>query len=96
MDRTEDLSKTLDEIDRESIQRQRKSPLANASKASSSSSTAFVVLKADEIFVSGLTASLVPLYRGSESIQLLHKGVPFLVSCANLKIRFAINGKFHD
>ncbi|XP_028788712.1 protein NEN1-like [Neltuma alba] len=41
------------------------------------SNSSIAVLDPDEIFISCLTASLVPLYRGSQGIQLLHK-VEFL------------------
>ncbi|XP_028753651.1 protein NEN3-like [Neltuma alba] len=60
------------------------------------SSSSAVVLEPDEIFISRLTASLAPLYRGSQRIQLLHKGVLFQLCCSNLKIRFGINGRFQD
>ncbi|XP_054820782.1 protein NEN1-like [Prosopis cineraria] len=88
------FSPLRDEINRVIQPAQSSSSSANASKAYGS--TDLVSLKPDEIFVSCLTASLVPLYRGSPRIQLLHQGVPFQLRCADLEIRFGINGKFLD
>ncbi|XP_054820625.1 protein NEN1-like [Prosopis cineraria] len=100
-----DFDRLRDELNKELIQPDfmvDERPIPETPQMSSSAavpeacSSAFAVLKPDEIFISCLTASLVPLYRGSQRIQLLHKGFPFQLCCTDLKIRFGINPKFKD
>ncbi|KAK4257207.1 hypothetical protein QN277_006824 [Acacia crassicarpa] len=71
-------------------------PHKSSSSSAAVSSNSEVVLNPDEILMSCLAASLLPLYRDSQRIQLLHKGVPFQLCCTHLKIRFGINGRFLD
>ncbi|XP_028788238.1 protein NEN1-like [Neltuma alba] len=94
-----DLSQLRDELNRESIQPSvmvDEKPIPETSQMSEACSSAVAALNPDEISISCLTASPVPFYRGSQRIQLLHKGSPFQLCCTDLKIRFGVNGKFQD
>lgn len=100
-----DLRQLRDEFNRESIQPAfvvDENPVSETPQASSSAavsgdgSSTVAVLNPDEILISCLTACLVPLYRGSQKIQILHKGSPFQLCCTDLKIRFGVNAKFKD
>ncbi|KAK4257209.1 hypothetical protein QN277_006826 [Acacia crassicarpa] len=70
--------------------------MSSSAAMSDACSSTIAVLNPDEILIPFLTASLVTLYRGSQRIQLLHKGFPFQLCCTDLKIRFGVNAKFKD
>lgn len=55
-------------------------------------------LGVDEVSVSSISASLVPLFRGSRSLimQLFHGDSPLHLCCSSLKVRFGISRKFVD
>ncbi|KAM1682058.1 hypothetical protein ACFX2K_039519 [Malus domestica] len=53
-------------------------------------------LQPDEVSIPSICASLVPLYRGSQRIKLLHKDVTLQICCRHMKLRFGINGKYFD
>ncbi|XP_028788241.1 protein NEN1-like [Neltuma alba] len=76
-------------------QPQTTSPAA-LSEATWSSSRDFAVLKPHEVLISSLTTTLFTSHHGSKRIQLLHNGFPFQLSCADLRIRFGISGRFCD
>lgn len=50
----------------------------------------------NQVSISSISASLVPLYRGSQRIKLLHKDVTLQLCCTQMKLRFGINTKFFD
>nr|BBB03501.1 NAC45/86-dependent exonuclease-domain protein 1 [Phelipanche aegyptiaca] len=50
----------------------------------------------DDISISSISVSLVPFYRGTQKIQILHRNLPLQVQCTCLKIRFGISTKFVD
>lgn len=60
------------------------------------SSSSIVVLEPEKISIPSIDASLVPSYRGSRRIELLHEGFPFQLLCSGLKVRFGISTKFVD
>ncbi|KAG2679313.1 hypothetical protein I3843_11G046600 [Carya illinoinensis] len=53
-------------------------------------------LEIDEVSIPSINASFVPFYRGSQRIQLLHKGDILQLSCTRLKVRFGFSTKFVD
>ncbi|KAF6171786.1 hypothetical protein GIB67_007307 [Kingdonia uniflora] len=53
-------------------------------------------LEPDEVLIPSMTATLVPYYRGSQKIQLVHKDVILQLCCAKLKVRFGVSSKFVD
>jgi hypothetical protein len=59
-------------------------------------SSSIAILEPEKISISSIDASLVPFYRGSQMIELLHEGFPFQLHCSGLKVRFGISTKFVD
>ncbi|KAF8378723.1 hypothetical protein HHK36_030072 [Tetracentron sinense] len=53
-------------------------------------------LEPEEVSIPLVRASLVPFYRGSQRIQLLHKDVLLQVCCMRLRVRFGVSTKFLD
>lgn len=53
-------------------------------------------LSPDEVSISSISASLIPFYRGSHRIQILHDSVIMKLHCTQLKVRFGISTKFLD
>ncbi|XP_021860649.2 protein NEN1 [Spinacia oleracea] len=53
-------------------------------------------LTPDNVSIPSISASLVPFYRGSQRIQILHDNVVLKLHCSHLKVRFGISGKFVD
>ncbi|OMP02825.1 Exonuclease [Corchorus capsularis] len=53
-------------------------------------------LEPDEVSVTSISASLIPYYRGTQRIQLMHKDVVLDLSCSRLRVRFGVNTKFLD
>ncbi|CAA0820855.1 Protein NEN1 [Striga hermonthica] len=53
-------------------------------------------LEPDDVSISLISVALVPFYRGTQKIQILHQNGPLLLGCACLKVRFGINTKFVD
>ncbi|CAA7043249.1 unnamed protein product [Microthlaspi erraticum] len=55
-------------------------------------------LGVDEVSVSSISASLVPLYRGSRimRMKLFHSDAPLHICCYSLKVRFGISRRFLD
>ncbi|CAL0325774.1 unnamed protein product [Lupinus luteus] len=99
-----DLAARGAEITRESIQtdvaidkKVQESPnMSSSSLESHAKSSSVVILEPDEISTPSIDASLVPYFRGSDRIQLLHNGFPFQLRCTGLKVRFGISTKFAD
>ncbi|XP_058761682.1 protein NEN1-like [Vicia villosa] len=94
-----------DEINRESVRADvamneksiQNSPDSAASfSVLQTSSSSIVVLEPEKISISSLDASLVPSYRGSQRIELLHEGFAFQLHSSGLKVRFGISTKFVD
>ncbi|XP_027332380.1 protein NEN2 isoform X2 [Abrus precatorius] len=98
------LSALEHEITRETVQSNvamERKPMQESPDLSSSSSlsqpcSSSLVLVPDEICIPSIDASLVPCFRGSQRIELLHEGYQFQLHCASLKVRFGINTKFVD
>ncbi|KAJ8451404.1 hypothetical protein Cgig2_017795 [Carnegiea gigantea] len=59
-----------------------------------SSSSSF--LTPEDVSIPSISASLVPFYRGSRRIQIIHKDVVLKLVCTHLKVRFGISTKFVD
>lgn len=100
-----DLRSLCDEIKKESIQSdvtmdekpmQESPEMSSSPSVTQACSSSIVVLDPDEICIPSIDASLVPFYRGSQRIELLHNGFPFQLCCTNLKVRFGISTKFVD
>ncbi|KAM7475649.1 hypothetical protein LguiB_022892 [Lonicera macranthoides] len=53
-------------------------------------------LECDEVSISSITVALVPVYRGTQRIQILHKDYPFKVRRNRLKVRFGVSSKYLD
>ncbi|KAM7483340.1 hypothetical protein LguiB_007923 [Lonicera macranthoides] len=53
-------------------------------------------LEPDEVSIPSITAILVPFYRGTQRIQILHKEAALRLSCTGLNVRFGISTKFVD
>ncbi|KAL6584047.1 hypothetical protein OROMI_003336 [Orobanche minor] len=53
-------------------------------------------LEPDRISIPSLSATLVPFYRGTQKIQILHQNIPLQLQCVCLKVRFGISTKFFD
>lgn len=53
-------------------------------------------IEPDEVSIPSISASLVPFYRGSHKIKILHKDVALQLCCPQLRVRFGINTKFVD
>ncbi|KAF7806214.1 protein NEN1-like [Senna tora] len=70
--------------------------MSSSAATSESCSSSIVVLDPDEISIPSISASLVPFYRGSQRIELLHNGFPFQLCCNRLKVRFGVSTKFCD
>ncbi|TKY55073.1 NEN2 protein [Spatholobus suberectus] len=70
--------------------------LASSSSVSQPCGSSIVVLEPDGICIPSIDASLVPSFRGSQRIELLHEGFLFQLHCTDLKVRFGINTKFVD
>lgn len=94
-----------DELNRESIQSdvamkekpmQESHDLASSSSVFQPGSSSIVVLEPDGICIPSIDASLVPSFRGSQRIELLHEGFQFQLHCTDLKVRFGISTKFFD
>ncbi|KAG4942931.1 hypothetical protein JHK85_047577 [Glycine max] len=99
------LSALEAEIKRESIKSdaameektmQESPDLASSSSVSQPCSSSIAVLEPDGICIPFIDASLVPSFLGSQRIELLHEGFPFLLHCTDLKVRFGINSRFFD
>ncbi|RZC10656.1 Protein NEN2 isoform B [Glycine soja] len=99
------LSTLEAEIKRESIKSdvaleekpmQESTDLASSSSVSQPCSSSIAVLEPDGICIPSIDASLVPSFRGSQRIELLHEGFLFQLHCTDLKVRFGINSKFFD
>lgn len=99
------LAALSDEISRESIQtdvamdgnpKQESPDMSSSSSESQAGSSSIVVLEPDEICIPSIDASVVPFFRGSQRIELLHKGFPFQLHFTGLKVRFGISTRFSD
>ncbi|XP_022728169.1 protein NEN1-like [Durio zibethinus] len=53
-------------------------------------------LEPNEVSVTSISASLIPYYRGTHQIKLLHENVALQLFCPCLRVRFGINTKFVD
>ncbi|RVW90463.1 Protein NEN2 [Vitis vinifera] len=49
-----------------------------------------------EVSVASISASFVPLYRGTRRMQILHNDVKLLLHCTQLRVRFGISTRFVD
>jgi hypothetical protein len=72
------------------------SEMSSTADVSYGSSDSRGFLKPDEVSISAIVGSFVPFYRGSQRIQLLHKGVILQLGCMHLKVRFGLSTKFVD
>jgi len=59
-----------------------------------SSSSSF--LTPEDVSIPSISASLVPYYRDTQRIQIMHKDVVLKLVCTRLKVRFGISTKFVD
>lgn len=53
-------------------------------------------LEPEEVSIPSIRATLVPFYRGSQRIQLSHKGAILQLCCNHLRVRFGNSNKFLD
>ncbi|KAK6123047.1 hypothetical protein DH2020_043199 [Rehmannia glutinosa] len=53
-------------------------------------------LDPDDISIPSISVTLVPFYRGTQKIQILHQNSPLQLQCVSLKVRFGISTKFVD
>ncbi|XVF50081.1 hypothetical protein PTKIN_Ptkin04bG0065800 [Pterospermum kingtungense] len=53
-------------------------------------------LEPDEVSKTSIHASLIPHYRGTRRIKLLHKDVALQLFCSCLRVRFGVHTKFVD
>lgn len=53
-------------------------------------------LEPDEVSIPSINVSLVPFYRGTQRIQILHKKITLQLCCTRLKVRFGVSTKFLD
>ncbi|KAF8037351.1 hypothetical protein BT93_B0305 [Corymbia citriodora subsp. variegata] len=53
-------------------------------------------LEPEEVSIPSIRASLVPFYRGSQRIQLSHKGAILQLCCNHLRVRFGISDKYNN
>lgn len=53
-------------------------------------------LESDEVSISSITVAMVPFYRGTRRIQILHKDYPLKVHRNRLKVRFGVSSKYLD
>ncbi|GMJ05773.1 NAC45/86-DEPENDENT EXONUCLEASE-DOMAIN PROTEIN 2 [Hibiscus trionum] len=53
-------------------------------------------LEPNEVSLSSINASLIPYYRGTHRIRLLHENIALQLFCPCLRVRFGVNGKFLD
>ncbi|KAL3640551.1 hypothetical protein CASFOL_015519 [Castilleja foliolosa] len=53
-------------------------------------------LEPDFISIPSISVTLVPFYRGTQKIQILHQNFPLQLQCVHLKVRFGIRAKFTD
>jgi hypothetical protein len=72
------------------------SEMSSTADVSYGSSHSGGFLEPDEVSISAIVPSFVPFYRGSQRIQLLHKGVILQLGCMHLKVRFGLSTKFVD
>ncbi|KAF3437624.1 hypothetical protein FNV43_RR20380 [Rhamnella rubrinervis] len=97
-----DMSSLNNEITTESDVSMEEKSISESSDLSSSTavyegcSSPNVFLEPDEISIPSISASFVPLYRGSQKMKILHKDISLQLCCNNLKVRFGISGKYVD
>ncbi|KAF5730166.1 hypothetical protein HS088_TW20G00538 [Tripterygium wilfordii] len=100
-----DMGSLSNEMNTESLQRDISMEENSVPESSEISSTeAFIegcggyieFLAPDEVCVPDIRASLVPLYRGSQRIKLLHKDFSLQICYSRLRVRFGISTKFVD
>ncbi|XP_074277523.1 protein NEN1 [Silene latifolia] len=63
---------------------------------SESSNSLSEFLAPDNVSISSIAASWIPIYWGSRRIQLLHNSSMLKLHCTHLKVRFGISTKFVD
>ncbi|KAM7483341.1 hypothetical protein LguiB_007924 [Lonicera macranthoides] len=71
-------------------------PEPSATLAADASSGCNDFLEPDEVSIASITSVLVPFYRGTQRIQILHKETALRVYCNHLKVRFGVSTKFVD
>ncbi|GFZ03564.1 polynucleotidyl transferase, ribonuclease H-like superfamily protein [Actinidia rufa] len=71
-------------------------PESSAAAGSESSSGYAGFLEPDEVSIPSISVVLVPFYRGTQRIQILHKDITLQLCCTHLKVRFGMNRKFVD
>lgn len=72
------------------------SPASSVSAISEGSVGCTDFLEPGEISLPSLSAILVPFYRGTRKIRILHNGTALQVCCKRLKVRFGISSKYAD
>lgn len=70
--------------------------ISRPSTISESSSSLSAYLTPDEVHLPAISASLIPFYRGSRRVQILHNILVLKLHCVHLKVRFGISTKFVD
>ncbi|XP_059444134.1 protein NEN1-like [Corylus avellana] len=60
------------------------------------SSDSWGFLEPDEVSISAIDACFIPSYRGSQRIQVLHRGVILQLGCMHLKVQLGLSTKFVD
>ncbi|KAK4485666.1 hypothetical protein RD792_008309 [Penstemon davidsonii] len=53
-------------------------------------------LEPEDVSLRSISVALVPIYRGTQRIQIWHKSSPLQLLCRNLKVRFGISTKYVD
>ncbi|PSR89674.1 hypothetical protein CEY00_Acc29880 [Actinidia chinensis var. chinensis] len=99
-----DLGLLSDEVERESLESDEtieeesgaESPESSAAAGSESSSGNAGFLDPDEVSIPSISVVLVPFYRGTQRIQILHKDITLHLCCTHMKVRFGMNRKFVD
>ncbi|XP_058228362.1 protein NEN1-like [Rhododendron vialii] len=98
-----DLGIMIDEVERESLRLDETDEEESGSESESSTaaeseapSCYAAFLKPVEVSTPSIRVSLVPFYRGTQRIQILHKDITLQLRCNHLKVRFGINRKFVD
>lgn len=72
------------------------SPRSSTLAGSEGSSAYAEFLEPSEVSIPSLSVSLVPFYRGTQRVQIMHKDTALQLCCTQLKVRFAISTKFVD
>ncbi|XWS60504.1 hypothetical protein CRYUN_Cryun07bG0041700 [Craigia yunnanensis] len=92
--RTEALQSDVTMEDKPELESPEMSPATAIAEGCSSGYAGF--LEPDEVSVTSIRATLIPYYRGTHQIKLLHEDVALQLCCPCLRVRFGIHTKFVD